>query len=194
MFPRFCFFFVSPPVSQTCLSKSRQSSRALDWSLVTAVEQEFSALLFARHNVGVSKNKQKNNSHYLCISYYNIDVFVCFFVLRVLLPPRKDVVCGGLRLGQVEIHLVCVGRECTFYLKLRAWWIPQLRSHSGDCVSLIYYIRVGSGKTWGGGDTGSHHRVPRATHAYLKPYRLDAIRVFSSMQVGWGHCFFKTYS
>lgn len=35
--------------------------------------------------------------------------------------PQKDVVCGGLRLGQVEIHLVCVGRECTFYLKLRAW-------------------------------------------------------------------------
>lgn len=68
-------------MSQTCLSKSRQSSRALDWSLVTAVEQEFSALLFARHNVGVSK---KNNSHYLYISYYNIDVFGFFlFFFRV---------------------------------------------------------------------------------------------------------------
>lgn len=180
-------------MSQTCLSKSRQSSRALDWSLVTAVEQEFSALLFARHNVGVSKKTKTIPTIYIFLITISMWCFFCFFVffvLRVLLPPQKDVVCGGLRLGQVEIHLVCVGLECTFYLKLRAWWIPQLRSHSGDCVSLIYYIRVGSGKTWGGGDTGSHHRVHRATHACLQPYRLDAICVFSSMQVGCGH-FFK---
>lgn len=173
-------------MSQTCLSKSRQSSRALDWSSVTAVEQEFIALLFARHNVGVSK---KNYSHYLYISYYNIDVFVCFFRVAGSSSSPKGRCVRRFKIGQVEIHLVCVGRECTFYLKLRAWWIPQLRSHSGDCVSLIYYIRVERGE---GGDTGSHHRVHRATRAYLKPYRLDAICVVSSMQVGWGHLFKRT--
>lgn len=30
----------------------------------------------------------------------------------------------------------------------RVWWIPQLQSHSRDCVCLIYYFRCQSGKPW----------------------------------------------